>query len=40
MTTEQQHKNGNYGFALSVLTTLFFLWGFMTAMNDILIPHL
>ena len=30
----------NYGFALSALTTLFFLWGFMTCLNDILIPHL
>ena len=23
-----------------VLTTLFFMWGFMTVMNDVLIPHL
>ena len=23
-----------------VLTTLFFMWGFMTVMNDILVPHL
>lgn len=31
---------GNYGFALSAMTVLFFLWGFLTALNDILIPHL
>src|SRR5690606_23969226 len=30
----------NYRVALSTLTTLFFLWGFITCMNDILIPHL
>lgn len=27
-------------FALSVLTLLFFMWGFITCLNDILIPHL
>ena len=27
-------------FALISLTSLFFIWGFITAMNDILIPHL
>jgi MFS transporter, FHS family, L-fucose permease len=25
---------------LAILTTLFFLWGFLTSMNDILVPHL
>jgi len=25
---------------LSLFTTLFFLWGFITVLNDILIPHL
>lgn len=30
----------NYSFALSILTTLFFMWGFITCLNDILIPHL
>lgn len=30
----------NYGFALTSLTTLFFMWGFITCLNDILIPHL
>lgn len=33
-------ENKNYTFALSALTTLFFMWGFMTSLNDILIPHL
>ncbi|QPG05835.1 sugar MFS transporter [Salinimonas marina] len=27
-------------FALWALTSLFFMWGFITAMNDVLIPHL
>lgn len=31
---------GNYRFALSALTSLFFIWGFITCLNDILIPHL
>ena len=26
--------------ALALLTTLFFMWGFLTCLNDILIPHL
>lgn len=30
----------NYTFELMVLTTLFFMWGFLTCLNDILIPHL
>ena len=25
---------------LSVVTTLFFMWGFLTCLNDILVPHL
>ena len=31
---------GNYRFALTSLTSLFFMWGFITCLNDILIPHL
>lgn len=27
-------------FAMSVVTTIFFMWGFLTCLNDILIPHL
>ena len=30
----------NYLPALAVLTSLFFLWGFLTCLNDIIIPHL
>ncbi|WP_321278966.1 sugar MFS transporter [Marinifilum fragile] len=34
-------KDGmNYKGALALLTSLFFMWGFLTCMNDILIPHL
>lgn len=29
-----------YGSALAAVTTLFFLWGFITCLNDILIPYL
>lgn len=29
-----------YRFAFVVMTSLFFIWGFITALNDILIPHL
>ncbi|ACJ29403.1 Glucose/galactose transporter [Shewanella piezotolerans WP3] len=32
--------NGSYRFALVSLTSLFFMWGFITCLNDILIPHL
>ncbi|WFP51319.1 sugar MFS transporter [Methylomonas sp. EFPC3] len=35
--TDQQN---NYSGALAVLTSLFFIWGFLTSLNDILIPHL
>ncbi len=31
---------GSYISSLTVLSTLFFIWGFITALNDILIPHL
>lgn len=30
----------NYASALVILTSLFFMWGFLTCLNDILIPHL
>ncbi|MGH7969100.1 MAG: MFS transporter, partial [Limisphaerales bacterium] len=30
----------SYKPALAVVTTLFFMWGFLTALNDILVPHL
>ena len=28
------------GRALAIVTTLFFMWGFLTSLNDTLIPHL
>jgi MFS transporter, FHS family, L-fucose permease len=31
---------GRYTGALITVTTLFFMWGFLTALNDILVPHL
>ncbi|WP_075186138.1 sugar MFS transporter [Teredinibacter haidensis] len=34
-STEQNHF-----VPLAILTTLFFMWGFITVLNDILIPHL
>ena len=45
MTTTAQSAattavNRNYTMPLVFLTTLFFMWGFMTSLNDILIPHL
>jgi FHS family L-fucose permease-like MFS transporter len=33
-------QNANYTAPLAVLTTLFFMWGFLTCLNDIIIPHL
>lgn len=33
-------SSDNYRFALTSLTFLFFIWGFITCLNDILIPHL
>ncbi len=33
-------QQSNYTFPLVALTTLFFMWGFITCLNDILIPHL
>ena len=30
----------NYKSALAAVTTLFFMWGFLTSLNDILVPHL
>jgi FHS family L-fucose permease-like MFS transporter len=37
---EHSSQSVNYGFALTSLTSLFFMWGFITCLNDILIPHL
>ena len=30
----------SYGGPLAIVTTLFFMWGFLTCLNDILVPHL
>jgi FHS family L-fucose permease-like MFS transporter len=30
----------NYTRPLTIVTTLFFMWGFITSLNDILVPHL
>src|SRR5260370_1764241 len=30
----------DYSRSLAVVTTLFFMWGFLTSLNDILVPHL
>lgn len=32
--------SGNHFVSLALLSTLFFMWGFITVLNDILIPHL
>ena len=37
--TTGSNEKTNWG-ALTVLTSLFFIWGFITCLNDILIPHL
>lgn len=44
-TTSSAPANGStrytdYPMAMSVATTIFFMWGFLTVLNDILIPHL
>ena len=44
-STISEHSGNNksgesYKFALTSLTSLFFMWGFITCLNDILIPHL
>lgn len=31
---------GSYAAPLAIVTTLFFMWGFLTCLNDILVPHL
>jgi FHS family L-fucose permease-like MFS transporter len=36
---DSSDKNSYFG-SLTILTSLFFIWGFITCLNDILIPHL
>jgi len=39
-TTTAPDSGQNYGAPLATVTTLFFMWGFLTCLNDILVPHL
>jgi len=39
-SASSSNDNKNYTLPLIILTTLFFMWGFITCMNDILIPFL
>ena len=40
-TSTSTSGNGqSYGVPLATVTTLFFMWGFLTCLNDILVPHL
>ncbi|GLQ99795.1 MFS transporter [Dyella mobilis] len=39
-TADNSSRYTYYPMALSVMTTVFFMWGFLTCLNDILIPHL
>lgn len=36
----KNNTNTSHLYSLSLLSTLFFMWGFITVLNDILIPHL
>ncbi len=38
--TANTNSESRYGIALTMVTTLFFMWGFLTCLNDILVPHL
>ncbi len=48
VTTSSDHAAGaptiaatqNYRRPLAIVTSLFFMWGFLTCLNDILVPHL
>ncbi len=39
-TTSSTAPNKSYTAPLATVTTLFFMWGFLTCLNDILVPHL
>jgi MFS transporter, FHS family, L-fucose permease len=39
-TTSVSEPATSYRVPLAVVTTLFFMWGFLTCLNDILVPHL
>jgi FHS family L-fucose permease-like MFS transporter len=38
-TTDEGSKRGRHTASLVVLTSLFFMWGLITSLNDILVPH-
>jgi FHS family L-fucose permease-like MFS transporter len=38
--TATHTTSGNYARPLAIVTTLFFMWGLLTSLNDILVPHL
>ncbi len=40
IATGPESSSSSYGAPLAVVTTLFFMWGFLTCLNDILVPHL
>lgn len=39
-TAAPASPDANYSRPLVIVTTLFFMWGFLTCLNDILVPHL
>jgi FHS family L-fucose permease-like MFS transporter len=39
-TTVSENNAASYTAPLAIVTTLFFMWGFLTCLNDILVPHL
>jgi MFS transporter, FHS family, L-fucose permease len=38
--TSASEPSASYTVPLAIVTTLFFMWGFLTCLNDILVPHL
>jgi MFS transporter, FHS family, L-fucose permease len=39
LQTSKPRQAARYGSALAVITTLFFMWGSLTSLNDVLIPY-
>ena len=39
-TIRPDDRSSSYRGPLAMVTTLFFMWGFLTCLNDILVPHL
>src|SRR5579863_5876940 len=39
-STTTRAPSSTYRGALTVMTTIFFMWGFVTVLNDVLVPHL